>query len=114
MIVARVVNVPMLAEEAEEAKEEEEGAEGSEGIRRYLRMSSDSIAYSCGGKEVAEVCLLSAETCVTSMQKKNKYTVEQTIARCYALTILSVLSAGELTSWLECWGTHWLAGVMHT
>jgi hypothetical protein len=44
-------------------------------------VSADSVAYSCGGKEVAQVCLLGTETCVASMQKKSQYTTEQSVAR---------------------------------
>lgn len=54
---------------------------GPESLNKYLRVSADSVAYSCGGKEVAQVCLLSTETCVASMQKKSQYTTEQTVAR---------------------------------
>ena len=54
---------------------------GPESLNKYLRASADSIAYSCGGKEVADVCLLSTETCVASMQKKSQYTTEQSVAR---------------------------------
>eukprot|EP00291_Cryptomonas_curvata_P026895 CAMPEP_0172175180 /NCGR_PEP_ID=MMETSP1050-20130122/14074_1 /TAXON_ID=233186 /ORGANISM="Cryptomonas curvata, Strain CCAP979/52" /LENGTH=218 /DNA_ID=CAMNT_0012847233 /DNA_START=34 /DNA_END=690 /DNA_ORIENTATION=+ len=55
--------------------------EGNQKLRHYLRASSDSIAYSCGGKEVAETCMLATETCVTSMQKKVHYTVRQSISK---------------------------------
>jgi len=54
---------------------------GPETLNKYLRVSADSVAYSCGGKEVAQVCLLGTETCVASMQKKSQYTTEQSIAR---------------------------------
>lgn len=37
---------------------------GPEDVNIHLRASSNSIAWMCGGKEVADVCLLSAETCV--------------------------------------------------
>jgi hypothetical protein len=56
-------------------------AAGPETLNKYLRVSADSVAYSCGGKEVAQVCLLGTETCVASMQKKSQYTTEQSIAR---------------------------------
>lgn len=54
---------------------------GPETLNQYLRVSADSVAYSCGGKEVAQVCLLGTETCVASMQKKSQYTTEQSVAR---------------------------------
>jgi len=54
---------------------------GPESLNKYLRVSADSVAYSCGGKEVAQVCLLGTETCVASMQKKSQYTTEQSVAR---------------------------------
>ena len=89
----RIARVMQLEEE--EAPAEEGAAEGEEGeeevlpeqLRTYLKVSADSIGYSCGGKEVADVCLMGAETCVASMQKKNRYTVSQSIARCSSISI---------------------------
>ncbi|KAJ1475125.1 hypothetical protein T484DRAFT_1910227 [Baffinella frigidus] len=84
----RIARVMQLDEEEEAPAEGEEGEEGEEEeavlpeqLRTYLKVSADSIGYSCGGKEVADVCLMGAETCVASMQKKNRYTVSQSIAR---------------------------------
>ena len=37
---------------------------GAEDVNVHLRASVDSLAWACGGREVAEVCLLSTETCV--------------------------------------------------
>lgn len=39
-------------------------AAGPQDVNVHLRASSDLLAWSCGGKEVADVCLLSTETCV--------------------------------------------------
>jgi hypothetical protein len=70
----RIARVMQLDEEPAEE-------EAPVDLRQYLRVSADSIGYSCGGREVADVCLMGAETCVQSMQKKNRYTVDQAIAR---------------------------------
>ena len=92
----RVARVMQLDEEEAPAEEGAEGEEGEEGeeepvlpeqLRTYLKVSADSIGYSCGGKEVADVCLMGAETCVASMQKKNRYTVSQSVARCSSSSI---------------------------
>lgn len=37
---------------------------GPEDLNVHLRASADSLAWACGGKEVADVCLLSTDTCV--------------------------------------------------
>lgn len=44
---------------------------GPEDVNIHLRASSNSIAWMCGGKEVADVCLLSAETCVAVRKAAN-------------------------------------------
>ncbi len=37
---------------------------GPQDVNMHLRSSGDSVAWACGGKEAADVCLLGTETCV--------------------------------------------------